>query len=76
MGDTLLAEDMARIAAPARNAVASGDIPGAVSLVWRRGELLQLETVGLRDMEAKLPVERDTIFRIASMSKPVARSLR
>ena len=71
MGNTLLPEDLARIAAPARNAVASGDIPGAVSLIWRRGELLQLESVGMRDIEAKLPVERDTIFRIASMSKPV-----
>ena len=71
MGNALLPEDMARIAAPARNAVATGDIPGAVSLVWRRGELLQLDTVGMRDIEAKLPVERDTIFRIASMSKPV-----
>ena len=71
MGNTLLPEDLARMVAPARNAVATGDIPGAVSLVWRRGELLQLETVGLRDLEAKLPVERDTIFRIASMSKPV-----
>jgi len=71
MGDTLLPEDLARMSAPARNAVATGDIPGAVSLVWRRGELLQLETVGLRDIEAKLPVERDTIFRIASMSKPI-----
>jgi CubicO group peptidase (beta-lactamase class C family) len=71
MGNTLLPDDMERIATPARNAVATGDIPGAVSLVWRRGELLQLETVGLRDIEAKLPVERDTIFRIASMSKPV-----
>lgn len=71
MGNILPAEDLARIAAPARNAVASGDIPGAVSLVWRRGELLQLESVGRRDIDAKLPVERDTIFRIASMSKPV-----
>ena len=71
MGNTLSPEDLARIAAPALNAVATGDIPGAVSLIWRGGELLQLETVGLRNIEAKLPVERDTIFRIASMSKPV-----
>lgn len=71
MRDTLRPEDAARIAAPATNAVASGDIPGAVSLVWRRDELLQFQSVGLRDIEAKLPVERDTIFRIASMSKPV-----
>lgn len=71
MSNTLQPEDLLRIGAPARNAVATGDIPGAVSLVWRRDELLQLESVGLRDIEAKLPVERDTIFRIASMSKPV-----
>jgi CubicO group peptidase (beta-lactamase class C family) len=62
---------LARIAAPAQEAVASGDIPGVVCLVWRRGELLRLDSVGLRNIEAHLPVERNTIFRIASMSKPV-----
>jgi CubicO group peptidase (beta-lactamase class C family) len=61
----------ARITAPAQHAVASGDIPGVVCLVWRRGELLQVDSVGLRNIEARLPVERNTIFRIASMSKPV-----
>ncbi|HEY6620394.1 MAG TPA: serine hydrolase domain-containing protein, partial [Steroidobacteraceae bacterium] len=61
----------ARIAAPAQHAVASGDIPGVVCLVWRRGELLQVDSAGLRNIEARLPVERSTIFRIASMSKPV-----
>ncbi len=60
-----------RIAAPALHAVAGGDIPAVVCLVWRRGELLQIEAVGLRNIEARLPVERNTIFRIASMSKPV-----
>jgi len=67
----LLPEKMARIAAPARFAVASGDIPGVVCLVWQGGKLLQLEAAGLRDIEKKLPVQRNTIFRIASMSKPV-----
>jgi CubicO group peptidase (beta-lactamase class C family) len=62
---------IARIAAPAEQAVATGDIPGVVCLVWRRGELLQVDSVGLRDIAARLPVERNTIFRIASMSKPV-----
>lgn len=71
MRDVLSAEQLARIAAAAKNAVATGDIPGAVCLVWRRGELLQLDAVGLRDIEARLPAERNTIFRIASMSKPV-----
>jgi CubicO group peptidase (beta-lactamase class C family) len=63
--------NLARIAAPAQHAVATGDIPGVVCLVWRRGELLQVDSVGLRNIEARLPVERKTIFRIASMSKPV-----
>ncbi|HXZ68701.1 MAG TPA: serine hydrolase domain-containing protein, partial [Alphaproteobacteria bacterium] len=51
--------------------VASGDIPGALSLIWRKGELVQLNTSGLRDHQQKLPMTRDTIFAIASMSKPV-----
>ena len=71
MSDTLKLG--ARIAAPARQAVAGGDIPGVVCLVWRRGELLHLDAVGMRNIEAHLPVERNTIFRIASMSKPVTR---
>jgi CubicO group peptidase (beta-lactamase class C family) len=61
----------AGIAEPARHAVASGDIPGVVCLVWQGGNLLQVEVAGLRDIEKNLPVERNTIFRIASMSKPV-----
>src|ERR1700733_12234751 len=63
--------DSAGVAAAARNAVATGDIPGVVCLVWQGSKLVQLEVAGLRDIEKKLPVERDTIFRIASMSKPV-----
>jgi hypothetical protein len=45
----------ARITAPAQHAVASGDIPGVVCLVWRRGELLQADSVGLRNIEAAGP---------------------
>ena len=68
---SLSTEQLARIRAAAQQAVASGDIPGVVCLVWRRGELLQLDALGLRNIEARLPVERNTIFRIASMSKPI-----
>jgi CubicO group peptidase (beta-lactamase class C family) len=64
-------EQLARIAAPAREAVATGDIPGVVCLVWRRGKLVFLEAEGLRNIDARLPMERGTIFRIASMSKPI-----
>jgi len=46
-------------------------VSGFVTLVWRKGEIAQLNTVGWRDVDAKKPMQRDTIFRIASMSKPV-----
>ncbi|HZQ53371.1 MAG TPA: serine hydrolase domain-containing protein [Bryobacteraceae bacterium] len=53
-----------------QGAVDGGQLAGAAAAVWRDGDL---ETVcaGWRDMEARLPIERDTIFRIASMTKPV-----
>ena len=52
-------------------AVEAGLLSGAVTCVWHRGEVLQVNEIGLRDVETKLPMQRDTIFRIASMTKPV-----
>src|SRR4249920_1865475 len=46
-------------------------LAGAAALVWRKGSILQTVAVGRRDLTTALPVERDTIFRIASMTKPV-----
>jgi len=51
--------------------VERGEVAGVVSLVWRRGEIGYLEPLGWRDEAAQLPMERDTLFRIASMTKPV-----
>jgi CubicO group peptidase (beta-lactamase class C family) len=51
--------------------VDAGLLSGALTMVWRRGEVLQLNAIGYRDVEARIPMQRDTIFRIASMSKPV-----
>src|SRR5262245_43240472 len=51
--------------------VDDGELAGAVSLVWRNGDVVQSAAVGWRNMEAGLPMERDTLFRIASMSKPI-----
>src|SRR5262245_26043720 len=53
-----------------RGHVDAGDLAGAAALVWRNGEVT-VATVGRRDLASGLPVERDTIFRIASMTKPV-----
>ncbi|MGV0645210.1 serine hydrolase domain-containing protein [Mycolicibacterium sp. XJ879] len=54
-----------------REAIDAGLLAGAVTLVWRAGEVLQVNELGYRDVEARLPMQRDTIFRIASMTKPV-----
>jgi CubicO group peptidase (beta-lactamase class C family) len=54
-----------------QEAIDAGLLAGAVTLVWRSGEVLQVNELGHRDVDAGLPMQRDTIFRIASMSKPV-----
>jgi CubicO group peptidase (beta-lactamase class C family) len=51
--------------------VEAGVLAGAATLVWRDGQVVQTAAVGWRDMEAKLPIERSTLFRIASMTKPI-----
>ncbi|HEX4740220.1 MAG TPA: serine hydrolase domain-containing protein [Caulobacteraceae bacterium] len=51
--------------------IAAGDLSGAVTLVWRGGEIVRVDTVGKRDLESGAPMERDTLFRIASMTKPI-----
>ena len=54
-----------------RGPVDAGLLAGAAALAWRNGEVVHIATVGRRDLANALPVERDTIFRIASMTKPV-----
>jgi CubicO group peptidase (beta-lactamase class C family) len=51
--------------------VEAGTLAGLATLVWRDGQVVQTAAVGWRDMEAKLPMERSTLFRIASMTKPI-----
>ncbi len=54
-----------------REAIDAGLLAGAVTLVWRSGQVVQVNELGYRDVDAGLPMQRDTIFRIASMTKPV-----
>jgi CubicO group peptidase (beta-lactamase class C family) len=65
------AEGLAQIAATLQGFVDQGSLSGAVTLLWRRGEVVQVNTLGFRDLAAKAPMRRDTLFRIASMTKPV-----
>ncbi|WP_298828919.1 serine hydrolase [uncultured Piscinibacter sp.] len=59
------------VAAIAQEGVDKLEIPGAVVLLARRGKVAYLESFGYRDREANAPMTRDTIFRIASMTKPI-----
>jgi CubicO group peptidase (beta-lactamase class C family) len=54
-----------------REACDAGLLAGAVTLVWQHGKVLQVNEIGYRDVDAGLPMQRDTVFRIASMTKPV-----
>src|SRR6185369_15125493 len=54
-----------------RTYVDAGTLAGAATLVWRDGRVVHTASMGCRDLAANLPIERDTIFRIASMTKPV-----
>ena len=50
--------------------VSRGDMPGVVALVSRRGET-HVEAIGRQSFESDAPRRRDTIFRIASITKPI-----
>ena len=54
------------------NYIDTGKLAGAVSVVARRGRIVHFETYGRRDAEADKAMEPDTIFRIYSMTKPIA----
>jgi CubicO group peptidase (beta-lactamase class C family) len=54
-----------------REACDGGLLAGAVTLVWQGGKVLQVNEIGYRDVDAGLPMQRDTLFRIASMTKPI-----
>ena len=66
------AERLSRIHPAMQRYVESGEVAGVVTLVARRGRVIHLDTVGQRDAAAKAPMTDDTIFRIASMTKPIA----
>ena len=65
------AERLERIRPVMQGYVDDGQLPGFLTVVARRGKIVHFETIGMRDVENKKPVEPDTIFRIYSMSKPI-----
>src|SRR5438270_7730374 len=51
--------------------VESGRIPGAVLLIARNGGIAALDALGFQERRSHAPMKTDSIFRIASMSKPI-----
>ena len=49
----------------------AGEISGAVMLVARKGQIAYLDVQGTMDVDSKKPMTRDSVFRMASMTKPV-----
>ncbi|MDA0207678.1 MAG: serine hydrolase [Acidobacteria bacterium] len=54
-----------------RALVDDGKLAGVTTLVARHGKVVYLDAYGVQDFETKKPVASDTIFRIASMTKPI-----
>jgi CubicO group peptidase (beta-lactamase class C family) len=54
-----------------RRYVDSGYLPGMLSYVWRKGELVHTGMCGRMDIGRGKPMREDAIFRIYSMSKPI-----
>ncbi|MHA8051161.1 serine hydrolase domain-containing protein [Aquirufa sp. ROCK-SH2] len=48
------------------------DIAGAVTLIARKGKIVHFEAKGESQMETHIPMKKDAIFRLASMTKPIA----
>ena len=46
--------------------------PGVLTAIMRKGKIVHLKTQGYMDVENEIPLQEDSIFRIASMTKPIA----
>ena len=67
----LASDRLERIVTLVQDAVDRNEVAGAVTLVSRLGQVGHLEAVGWRDIGRDAPMEIDTLFRIASMTKAV-----
>lgn len=68
---TLTKDGVADISAFLAAAVARKEVPGLVALVVNRDGVVYHEAFGMQDVARNIPMRKDTIFRIASMTKPL-----
>jgi CubicO group peptidase (beta-lactamase class C family) len=65
------ANEIAAITARMQEFVDEGQISGAVTLAAKGGQIVHLAAAGQADIEGKRPMQTDTVFAIASMTKPI-----
>jgi CubicO group peptidase (beta-lactamase class C family) len=65
-------ERLARITTMLKKEIADGKLPGAVVMVARKGKIVYSDAIGSQDKGANTPMKLDSIFRIYSMTKPLA----
>jgi CubicO group peptidase (beta-lactamase class C family) len=64
-------ERLARLTRVMHDATRTQEVAGTVTLIARSGRVVYHETAGYRDLEQKAPMQKDTIFRIASQTKAI-----
>jgi CubicO group peptidase (beta-lactamase class C family) len=64
-------ERLERIDSMLERRIAAGDLAGAIAVVARHGEIAHVSVHGVMDLETRRPMRTDTLFRIASMTKPI-----
>src|SRR6185369_7044615 len=67
----LSSEKLQQARAAVRKLIKDGEVAGAVTLVVRHGKVVFFEAQGVRDVATGKPMEKDTICRFYSMSKPI-----
>jgi CubicO group peptidase (beta-lactamase class C family) len=68
----LSAERLKQISPTVQKFIDEEQLAGAVTIVARRGKIAHFKAYGMMELEAQRPMQKDTIFRIYSMSKPFA----
>ena len=66
------AERLGRITTMLKKEIADGKLPGVVVMVARKGKIIYSDAIGFQDKGANTPMKPDAIFRIYSMTKPLA----
>ncbi len=67
----LSSDRLQRINQMIQRRIDAGELAGAVTLVARRGKIAHFEAQGVADLDSKKPMTKDSLFRIASMTKPI-----